>query len=226
MGHSLLRPLAAGLAAAALTELLIMRTFTRTAVHIPAIESMAGPYEVISDAGRFAYFVTVVLLLAALPALALMFAAGGERRLQAGAAAIVVFLVAPPAPAAPTALTSAAILPRPCSSGRRSSAGDAPCRGSCWRGHAAAGTTSFSSNRAPGQGDAETVRAFHGPAYRLQGSLPLVAGGCPLLRGRAGGRSCGLPSRGCCGADDAHSAALEPGFTDRCPPSYGVGPRR
>ena len=84
-------PLTAGLAAAALTELLILRTFTRTAVHIPALEAMAGPYEVISEIGRFAYFVTVVLLLAALPVLA-MTLARGDTRLRAGSVAIAVFL--------------------------------------------------------------------------------------------------------------------------------------
>lgn len=55
------------LAVAALVELLVLRSFTRTAIHIPALEAMAGPYRMITTAGRFDYYVAVVLVVACLP---------------------------------------------------------------------------------------------------------------------------------------------------------------
>ncbi len=58
---------AAGLAAASAVELLILRTFTRTAIHIPGISALRGPYEALSLGGRYAYFVSVALLLMAVP---------------------------------------------------------------------------------------------------------------------------------------------------------------
>lgn len=61
---------AAGLAAASAIELLILRTFTRTAIHIPGITALREPYEVLSFGGRYAYFVAVTLLLFAVPAAA------------------------------------------------------------------------------------------------------------------------------------------------------------
>jgi hypothetical protein len=54
------------LAAVAVFELAVLRTFSRTAIHIPALHQMAKPYEYISFAGRFAYFLAVVLLIVAL----------------------------------------------------------------------------------------------------------------------------------------------------------------
>ncbi len=62
-----LQRLVACLAVASLVELLVLRTFTRTAVHIPALQAFAGPYEVVAWFGRYSYYVAVVLLLAALP---------------------------------------------------------------------------------------------------------------------------------------------------------------
>ena len=41
--------LAAGLSLAAAVELLVLRSFTRTAIHIPALEWFAGPYRVITS---------------------------------------------------------------------------------------------------------------------------------------------------------------------------------
>lgn len=58
---------AAGLAAASAVELLILRTFTRTAIHIPGITALREPYEVLSFGGRYAYFGAVTLLLLAVP---------------------------------------------------------------------------------------------------------------------------------------------------------------
>jgi hypothetical protein len=59
---------AVGLAAASAVELLILRTFTRTAIHIPGITALREPYEALSFGGRYAYFVAVALLVFALPA--------------------------------------------------------------------------------------------------------------------------------------------------------------
>lgn len=61
---------AAGLAVASAIELLILRTFTRTAIHIPGITALREPYEVLSFGGRYAYFVAVTLLMFAVPAAA------------------------------------------------------------------------------------------------------------------------------------------------------------
>jgi len=87
-------PLAAGLALAATLELAVLRTFTRTAIHIPALEVMAGPYEYVARAGRYAYFVSATLLVLLLPVLA--FAAWRTGRVpgRAAAAALATFLVA------------------------------------------------------------------------------------------------------------------------------------
>jgi hypothetical protein len=90
----MLWPLAAGLALAATLELAVLRTFTRTAIHIPALEAMAGPYEYVARAGRYAYFVSATLLILLLPVVA--FAAWRTGRLPGRAAAVAVatFLVA------------------------------------------------------------------------------------------------------------------------------------
>jgi len=61
---------AAGLAIASAIELLILRTFTRTAIHIPGIETLREPYEVLSLGGRYAYYVSVAILMVALPGIA------------------------------------------------------------------------------------------------------------------------------------------------------------
>lgn len=47
---------------AGIVELGSLRIFTRTAIHIPALEQMHGPYEVVSNLARYAFFVSVLLL--------------------------------------------------------------------------------------------------------------------------------------------------------------------
>jgi hypothetical protein len=54
--------LALVLVAASVFELLILRIGTRTAIHIPGIEEVAGPYRTVAAAGRLAFFVAVVML--------------------------------------------------------------------------------------------------------------------------------------------------------------------
>lgn len=54
------------LAVAAVVELAILRVFTRTAVHIPALHSLQGPYKVVSSFGEYAYYLTWTLVVPAL----------------------------------------------------------------------------------------------------------------------------------------------------------------
>ena len=67
------------LAAAAMIELLVLRSFTRTAIHIPGLEAMAGPYRVLTLLGRFDYYVAAVLVAACLPLAALSVGGRGGR---------------------------------------------------------------------------------------------------------------------------------------------------
>lgn len=105
--------LVGGLALASAVELAILRTVTRSAIHIPALEALQEPYRLLTTAGEYAYFVTIALLAPVLVALAvqlfrvqtpsrhlaafgiILFAiptgvaiAGGESRLALDAAAI------------------------------------------------------------------------------------------------------------------------------------------
>lgn len=89
-----LEPVAVALALAAGIELLILRAFTRTAMHIPALEQLAKPYEVVSFAGRYAYYVAAVLLVLALPlAVASLWSRGdvSARATAAGVSAFAIF---------------------------------------------------------------------------------------------------------------------------------------
>lgn len=52
----------AGLVAAAGLEFLLLRIFTRTAIHIPGIQELRTPYLVLAETGRIGYFSATVLL--------------------------------------------------------------------------------------------------------------------------------------------------------------------
>lgn len=93
-------PVMMALAAAAATELLILRTFTRAAIHIPALEVMREPYEALAFVGRYAYFLSVALLVLALPTLAYGLARDGRPGWRIAGAGIGVFGVAAGAAAA------------------------------------------------------------------------------------------------------------------------------
>ena len=56
------RWLALGLAGTALVEFVVLRLFTRTAIHLPGIEHVSGPYTVLAETGRLAYFMATLLL--------------------------------------------------------------------------------------------------------------------------------------------------------------------
>lgn len=85
--------LVAALASAAIVELFILRTFTRTAIHIPAMSALQTPYDVLAFAGRYAYYVAVALLLIALPALAAALLRDRRAGGRAAAGGIGLFLV-------------------------------------------------------------------------------------------------------------------------------------
>lgn len=61
-----LHAVVAVLAIASIVELAILRTFTRTAIHIPAIAELRGPFSALSQGGEYAYFVSLTLLFPAI----------------------------------------------------------------------------------------------------------------------------------------------------------------
>lgn len=73
-------------------ELLILRTFTRIAIHIPGLEAVAGPYRFLAETGRLAYYTAAVLVIASLAMLAVAARrAGGPGRLAPWAVAAIAF---------------------------------------------------------------------------------------------------------------------------------------
>lgn len=86
-------PLVWSLAIAATVELAILRTFTRTAIHIPGIETMRRPYELLTRGGEFAYFLTLCLLLPAAIALAMTLYRGGHPQRHLAAFGLAVFTI-------------------------------------------------------------------------------------------------------------------------------------
>lgn len=112
-----IRPLVWILAASAAVELAILRTFTRTAIHIPDIEALRTPYEILTRGGEFAYFLTLCLLLPAAVAAAVALQRGGHPQWRLATFALVVFAVTWPlvdlgaiSPGALDAMTVAAVL--------------------------------------------------------------------------------------------------------------------
>ncbi len=59
-------PLFGVLVGAALLELILLRTITRTLIHIPGLARFETPIRVIAEVGRFAYYLAVVFLIATL----------------------------------------------------------------------------------------------------------------------------------------------------------------
>lgn len=83
--------LAALLAVTSVVELLVLRTFTRTAIHIPAISVMQRPYDVLAFSGRYAYFVSVVLLILVMPVLAWWLWSAGSVLSRLAAVGLAIF---------------------------------------------------------------------------------------------------------------------------------------
>lgn len=56
----------AGLVATAIAEFLLLRLFTRTAIHIPGIQELTTAYTLLAEIGRLGYFAATILLAALL----------------------------------------------------------------------------------------------------------------------------------------------------------------
>jgi hypothetical protein len=79
---------------ATLIELLLLRTVTRTLVHVPGTERFEVPIRLLAEAGRLAYYVAAVSLVAALALLAMVgFSSRITRQVLTGAT-VVVFITA------------------------------------------------------------------------------------------------------------------------------------
>lgn len=92
-GQSLTATLFATLLAATLVELLLLRSATRVAIHIPGIEEVAGPYRFVSGAGEYGYYVSAVAVIAWLGIAAAALWRRAEPTAIAGALAVAGFLV-------------------------------------------------------------------------------------------------------------------------------------
>jgi hypothetical protein len=75
-----------------LAELLLLRTATRTLIHIPGLARFDEPITVLAEVGRFAYFLAVVSLLATLVLLARSGLRLTAQRRRAAGIAVLAFL--------------------------------------------------------------------------------------------------------------------------------------
>lgn len=75
-------------------ELVLLRTLTRTAIHIPGISALAAPYAVLAGLGRFAYYVAALLLILLLCALVWELVRRRTAASVIAASALTLFLVA------------------------------------------------------------------------------------------------------------------------------------
>jgi len=87
--ESILPPLAIGLLLAAATEFLLLRIFTRTAIHLPGIQEVTVPYTVLTEAGRLGYYLATVLLVVLLAGAGAALLRVHSAPARLGAAAIV-----------------------------------------------------------------------------------------------------------------------------------------
>ena len=87
------RGLPQALVAAAAVELLLLRLFTRTAIHIPGIDQFAGSYSVLAETGRLAYYAATALLVVLLASVALRALAARSLAGALAALGIGLFLV-------------------------------------------------------------------------------------------------------------------------------------
>jgi hypothetical protein len=85
-------PQATALAAA--VELVILRIFTRTAIHIPGVADLRVIFVPISEVGRFAFYLAAVLLTVTLALLAVDVGRRGSMDAYVGAGGLVLFLSA------------------------------------------------------------------------------------------------------------------------------------
>lgn len=76
--------------AAVVVELTLLRLATRTAIHIPGIQELAGPYQVVSSVGRFAFYAAAVLVTVTLALLIPLLARNDKRTEACGVAAVLL----------------------------------------------------------------------------------------------------------------------------------------
>ncbi|MDZ7678247.1 MAG: hypothetical protein U5K29_06825 [Acidimicrobiales bacterium] len=79
---------------AALVELALLRLATRTAIHIPGIQELAGPYQVVSSVGRFAFYAGAVLVAVTLALLVPLLTRHDKRAEACALGAVVLAAVA------------------------------------------------------------------------------------------------------------------------------------
>jgi hypothetical protein len=83
------------LVASVLAELFILRTATRTLIHIPGIGDLETPIRIIAEAGRLAYYVAVVSVAVTLAVLGFRHVRSAvPRRVTAGVATLAFLLIA------------------------------------------------------------------------------------------------------------------------------------
>lgn len=90
----LLEWLSVATALAAGVELVILRIFTRTAIHIPGFADLRSVYVPISEVGRYAFYLAVVLLLVTLILIVENLYRRSAVAARAGAAGVALFLIA------------------------------------------------------------------------------------------------------------------------------------
>lgn len=79
---------------AALTETVVLRVATRTAIHVPGIEQLAAPYGVVAGVGRWAHHAASLLVALTLVALGRSLVGQGRRAEAAAAGLVLVTAVA------------------------------------------------------------------------------------------------------------------------------------
>lgn len=89
---ALLRWLVPATAATAVAELLVLRVFTRTIIHIPGAQDAAVVLGLVADAGRFAYYLAAVLLVITLALLVGDLVRRGSPRAVTAAATVLMFI--------------------------------------------------------------------------------------------------------------------------------------
>lgn len=87
-------PVAAATAAGAGVELVVLRIFTRTIIHIPGASGASPVLSLTADIGRFAYYLSCVLLTATVALLVVASATAASTRAMIGAAATATFAAA------------------------------------------------------------------------------------------------------------------------------------
>lgn len=85
--------LAWSLFAAVVAEFLLLRTGTRALIHIPGLQRFEAPIRALAEAGRFAYYLAVVLLVTTLVAIAMRRARSGDARNLVLGASVIMFLL-------------------------------------------------------------------------------------------------------------------------------------